>query len=119
MSQQQGALSEVVAQQSGTGKSEPGKPDGVFPEMPEIGVQGFSSRNAEDDRSENNDAVDVVANKEIHRIDGIDGQENPGFVQDAIQTEAGDGHEPDHHDRAEQPAIFAVPLCCKKKRKRE
>ena len=111
MPDQQGALTEVIAQQGGAGKSKPGEANGVPAEVPEIGVQGFASRYAENHRTEDDNAVGAVAHEEINGMNRIQGAKDPRFGQDLNQAEEGDGNEPDHHDGTEQPAdVLSAPV---------
>ncbi len=68
--EKQCALPEIVEEQGRVHEGKPGNADGPPPEMPHVRIQGFTSGNAEDHRSQNDNPVQLIVCEESEGIDG-------------------------------------------------
>jgi hypothetical protein len=100
--QQPGTLPEVVQDQAGL-YEDPGVADVPLAAVPQIGIQGFRTRGAQEHATENIKSF-LVGDQQLDAIPGIEGLEDVQVVGEMVDTQHGQGQEPDGHDRAEEAA---------------
>ena len=111
--QQQRALAEVVEQQRRQHQREPGDADRPLAEVPHVGIERLAAGDDQEHRAEHGEAVPaVLAEERDARAAGRPPSARSGSRTIQRDAEHRDDHEPDDHDRAEQPAdpVRAVPL---------
>ena len=101
---QEGALAEIVQNQGRKGDQEPDQLDGPFAEMAHVCIDRLCPGNRQEDRAQDDEAVQPVFEKKTDPVPGKDGGQNLGVVDDLGNAEAGKSAEPEEHDRPEQAA---------------
>jgi hypothetical protein len=97
-------------------EGEPIDPDRATPEMAHVGIEGFSAREREKDRAQNNERGPGIGVQQIRH--GITRIESP---QDCRESEdvryAGDSEKakPEHHHRAEEATDLAAAVALERK----
>ena len=75
--------------------------------MPHVGIQRLAAGDDQDDRPEDEDPAEAVAEEELRAPPGRKRGEDLRFLNDLTQAENGERGEPDEHHRPEQPADVA------------
>ena len=80
--------------------------------MAHIGIECFAASDAEDNPSQDHEAMQTIAEKKGDSLPGIKGGKDLRIVDNGPYSEATEHQEPDHHDRAEHgaDACRAIPL---------
>src|SRR5207249_10355337 len=90
--QQQGALPEVVEHQGGQRNREPRELNRGVTEMPEIGVQRFTTGDDQEDRAQHEQAAPRVIGKEPNGVRRYHRTDDGGILENAVDSQ--------HRDRA-------------------
>ena len=102
--QQQPGLAGVVQHQRRQHQAEPGEADGPRADMPHVGIQRLGAGHAQEHAAEHQEPARPAVHQREDGIAGIEPGQHRGVLDDAIDAERPDGHEPQRHHRAEQPA---------------
>ena len=117
--QHQGALPEIVEQERGKDKGEPGEADGSATEVPHVRVQRFRPGHDEHDRAEHQKAGSPVIEEELDTVPRAQRAQNRGPANDLEDAERRDRPEPREHDRTEDAAHPRRPVLLKEKEQEE
>src|ERR1019366_9333129 len=91
------ALAEVVRDQGRPDDGEPREANGARPEVTHVGVERLAAGDGEDDRPEDERAMEAVRLEEAHGVRRVQGREDGRVVGDVERAEPGDRGEPERH----------------------
>ena len=72
--------------------------------MAHVGVERFTAGDDEEDRTEGQEAIQVVRRDHLQGVEGVERLEHDRVVENLDETEQADDREPDDHDRPEHLA---------------
>jgi hypothetical protein len=109
MAEDQRALPQVAQHQRGQDEEGPGQADGPDPEVAHVRVQGLAARHGQDDRTEDEQAVDSMTEEERRSMVRREGTEDLRLLDQVIHPQHRHRPEPDCHDRPEELAHMPGP----------
>ena len=106
---QQGGLSSVAQQQGGQHDEIPGGAYRTAPEVAHVGIERLGAGDRQEHAAQHDETVQSLVREKVDGVARVDGQHDLGMPDDARQAEGGNGHEPQQHDRPEDPADAGRP----------
>ncbi len=67
-------MAKIIAEEGGKNESQPGKPDRFFPEVSQVGIEGFAAGYSENHRTKDHERMEFVGNEEMVGMEGVNGQ---------------------------------------------
>ena len=100
--QQQRTLPEVVQDQGRHDHHEPGQPDRLLAEVPQVGIQRLSPGHTQHHRTQDDEGRARLVDNETHRIVGADGPQHGRVLHDMADSQRPQNEEPQECDRPEE-----------------
>ncbi|MNJ32764.1 hypothetical protein D3C77_274380 [compost metagenome] len=103
MSQQEGALAQVVQRQAGQDGEQPTLADRRLAEMTHVRIEGLGPRHGQEDAAQDDEAEEAVLEKQLNSIVRRQGAQDGDVVEDMHDAQQAQAQEPAQGDRAEKP----------------
>ena len=101
LSQQQGALPQIVQRQGRKDEDEPGCPDRVAAKMPEVGVERFRSCHREEYGAQCDQPGDAMRRQKVDTVNRIEREKDLWLLRDIGEATNRQRKKPDHDDGPE------------------
>src|SRR5262249_4735247 len=98
------SLAGVVQNQTREHNRLPSDADRACSKMAHVGIEGFSSRNAEEDAAQHEEASKAVGAQEANTMERVHSKQDRGMLSDPMDAQCGHDQEPQSHDGPEGAA---------------